>query len=106
MTRGRGGGKGRAPQMEPSMNLFADIRALVTDSLEALAAQGALPPGLELTNVAVEPPREWPFNKRGGNGDYRPVCCSLRSACEWRRSWPTGRTRHPAVKGSSHGMSV
>ncbi|WP_339949468.1 arginine--tRNA ligase [uncultured Albimonas sp.] len=40
------------------MNLFADIRALVTDSLEALAAQGALPPGLELTNVAVEPPRD------------------------------------------------
>jgi len=40
------------------MNLFADIRALVTDSLEALAAQGALPAGLELTNVAVEPPRD------------------------------------------------
>ncbi|SFI21205.1 arginine--tRNA ligase [Albimonas pacifica] len=40
------------------MNLFADIRALVTDSLEALAAQGALPPGLDLANVAVEPPRD------------------------------------------------
>ena len=40
------------------MNLFADIRALVTDSLEALAAQGALPAGLDLANVAVEPPRD------------------------------------------------
>ncbi|MGM0585439.1 MAG: arginine--tRNA ligase [Pseudomonadota bacterium] len=40
------------------MNLFADIKALVTESLEALAAEGALPPGLDLANVAVEPPRD------------------------------------------------
>ncbi len=40
------------------MNLFADIRALVTRSLDALAAEGALPQGLDLANVAVEPPRD------------------------------------------------
>ncbi|MEM1315855.1 MAG: arginine--tRNA ligase [Pseudomonadota bacterium] len=40
------------------MNLFADIRALVVDSLEAMARDGALPEGLDLANVAVEPPRD------------------------------------------------
>ncbi|MBW6417050.1 arginine--tRNA ligase [Celeribacter sp. PS-C1] len=40
------------------MNLFADIRALVIDSLEALTAEGVLPEGLEFANVAVEPPRD------------------------------------------------
>ncbi|MEM6440090.1 MAG: arginine--tRNA ligase [Pseudomonadota bacterium] len=40
------------------MNLFADIRALVIDSLEAMARDGALPQGLDLGNVSVEPPRD------------------------------------------------
>ncbi|MDB5661449.1 MAG: arginine--tRNA ligase [Cypionkella sp.] len=40
------------------MNLFAEIRTLVTDSLTALAAEGVLPAGLELAQVAVEPPRD------------------------------------------------
>ena len=40
------------------MNLFADIRALVVAELTAMAAEGALPQGLDLTNVAVEPPRD------------------------------------------------
>jgi arginyl-tRNA synthetase len=40
------------------MNLFADIRALVISSLEAMVARGALPEGLEFANVAVEPPRD------------------------------------------------
>jgi arginyl-tRNA synthetase len=40
------------------MNLFADIRALVVAELTAMAADGALPMGLDLTNVAVEPPRD------------------------------------------------
>ncbi|WP_417277567.1 arginine--tRNA ligase [Celeribacter sp.] len=40
------------------MNLFADIRALVIDSLEALTQEGVLPEGLEFANVAVEPPRD------------------------------------------------
>ena len=40
------------------MNLFADIRALVVAELTAMAADGALPAGLDLNNVAVEPPRD------------------------------------------------
>ena len=40
------------------MNLFADIRVLVIDALDAMVAQGALPGGLSLDNVTVEPPRD------------------------------------------------
>lgn len=40
------------------MNLFADIRSLVLESLEALVADGSLPAGLAFDNVAVEPPRD------------------------------------------------
>ncbi|GAA0304496.1 arginine--tRNA ligase [Rhodovulum strictum] len=40
------------------MNLFTDLRALVIDSLTAMAAEGALPAGLDYAAVAVEPPRD------------------------------------------------
>jgi arginyl-tRNA synthetase len=40
------------------MNLFADIRELVVGALTELAAEGALPVGLDLAAVAVEPPRD------------------------------------------------
>jgi arginyl-tRNA synthetase len=40
------------------MNLFADIRALVIDRLNALVAEGFLPEGLDFANVAVVPPRD------------------------------------------------
>ena len=40
------------------MNLFADIRAVVVKSLDAMVADGALPGGLDLANVSVEPPRD------------------------------------------------
>jgi arginyl-tRNA synthetase len=40
------------------MNLFAEIRSLVIDSLTALAADGVLPAGLDMAQVAVEPPRD------------------------------------------------
>ncbi|MBL3561782.1 arginine--tRNA ligase [Rhodovulum sulfidophilum] len=40
------------------MNLFNDLRALVIDCLDAMAAEGALPAGLDFSNVAVEPPRD------------------------------------------------
>ena len=40
------------------MNLFEDIHALVMTALEALVAEGALPAGLDLGNVTVEPPRD------------------------------------------------
>ncbi|RVT85152.1 arginine--tRNA ligase [Rhodobacteraceae bacterium CCMM004] len=40
------------------MNLFARMRGRVVAALEAMAAEGALPAGLDLANVAVEPPRD------------------------------------------------
>lgn len=43
---------------ENAMNLFADIRAVVIDSLDALVADGTLPDDLSTTNVSVEPPRD------------------------------------------------
>jgi len=40
------------------MNLFADIRTLVLEALNAMVADGALPQGLSMANVTVEPPRD------------------------------------------------
>ena len=40
------------------MNLFADIKTLVTDCLATLAEAGDLPRGLDPANVTVEPPRD------------------------------------------------
>jgi arginyl-tRNA synthetase len=40
------------------MNLFAEIRTLVVDTLAQMAAEGSLPAGLDLSSVAVEPPRD------------------------------------------------
>jgi arginyl-tRNA synthetase len=45
------------------MNLFNDIRALVLDALAAMTAEGVLPAGLDVSAVAVEPPRD------AGHGD-------------------------------------
>ncbi|NKX44827.1 arginine--tRNA ligase [Roseicyclus persicicus] len=40
------------------MTLFAEIHAAVLSALDALAAEGALPAGLDTAAVAVEPPRD------------------------------------------------
>ncbi|MEL6517446.1 MAG: arginine--tRNA ligase [Pseudomonadota bacterium] len=40
------------------MNIFADIRTLVIETLDAMVADGELPSGLNYGNVAVEPPRD------------------------------------------------
>ncbi|MSU89787.1 arginine--tRNA ligase [Rhodobacteraceae bacterium 2CG4] len=40
------------------MNLFAEIRTAVIAALNAMVAAGRLPEGLDLGNVAVEPPRD------------------------------------------------
>ncbi len=40
------------------MNLFADIRGLVINCLDAMVADGTLPDGLAMGAVAVEPPRD------------------------------------------------
>ena len=40
------------------MNLFAEIKTVVIEKLEALVAAGTLPKGLSFANVTVEPPRD------------------------------------------------
>ncbi len=40
------------------MNIFADIRTTVIETLDAMVAEGHLPSGLSWGNVAVEPPRD------------------------------------------------
>jgi arginyl-tRNA synthetase len=45
------------------MNIFADIRTLVIETLDAMVADGRLPSGLSWGAVAVEPPRD------AGHGD-------------------------------------
>src|SRR4029079_12614302 len=40
------------------MNLFAHFHGVVLDELKALAEAGAIPASLDLSRVAVEPPRE------------------------------------------------
>ncbi|MEM1430239.1 MAG: arginine--tRNA ligase [Pseudomonadota bacterium] len=40
------------------MNLYADIRTLVIDTLGEMMRAGDLPEGLDLSNVTVEPPRD------------------------------------------------
>ncbi len=45
------------------MNVFTDIRTLVTETLDAMVAEGRLPNGLSWGAVTVEPPRD------AGHGD-------------------------------------
>ena len=45
------------------MNIFADIRTLVVETLDAMVAEGRLPNGLSWGPVTVEPPRD------AGHGD-------------------------------------
>lgn len=45
------------------MNLFAEIRALIVENLNAMVREGALPDGMDYAAVAVEPPRD------AGHGD-------------------------------------
>ncbi|MBL1437268.1 MAG: arginine--tRNA ligase [Rhodobacteraceae bacterium] len=40
------------------MNLFAEIKTVVIEKLEALVVAGTLPEGLSFANVTVEPPRD------------------------------------------------
>jgi arginyl-tRNA synthetase len=39
-------------------NIFTDFRRLIVAAIEALAATGALQPGIDLSRVTVEPPRD------------------------------------------------
>src|SRR5215472_7147757 len=39
-------------------NIFADFRSLMLAALDDLVARGELPPGLDFSRIAVEPPRD------------------------------------------------
>src|ERR1051326_5312157 len=39
-------------------NIFGDFRRVLLSALDDLAAEGALPSGLDVSRVAVEPPRD------------------------------------------------
>src|SRR5262245_1495207 len=43
---------------EASNNIFATVLSRVQAAVDALAAEGALPGGLDLSRILVEPPRE------------------------------------------------
>ena len=44
--------------MTQSSNIFGDFRRLVVAALDRLVGEGALPPELDYSRVAVEPPRD------------------------------------------------
>lgn len=48
----------RKPPQDSPINAFADTRTVVLHALDALTGEGVLPGGLEMHNVAVEPPRD------------------------------------------------
>ena len=63
------------------MNLFAEIRDLVRQQLAAMQQQGALPEGLEMGNVSVEPPRDPAHGDMATNAAMvlaRPACMKPR----------------------------
>ena len=53
------------------MNLFAHFQRVALDAITALMAEGALPEGLDLSKVTVEPPRDavaWRYRDQCGDG--------------------------------------
>ena len=67
------------------MNLFNDIRALVIDCLEAMVREGALPSGLDMAAVTVEPPRDAAHGDMASNAAMvlaRPAAMKPRDIAE------------------------
>lgn len=67
------------------MNLFSDIRDLVTAALGDLAEAGTLPKGLDLSAVAVEPPRDAAHGDMATNAAMvlaKPACLPPRAIAE------------------------
>jgi len=62
------------------MTLFADIHAATLAALDAMEAEGTLPPGLDRSQVAVEPPRD------PAHGDMATNAAMVRTP---RWSWPS-----------------
>ena len=67
------------------MNLFADIRSAVIEALDAMVAAGALPAGLDMSAVAVEPPRDAAHGDMATNAAMvlaRPAALAPRAIAE------------------------
>ena len=67
------------------MNLFAEIRSLVIDSLQQMQAQGDLPDGLSFDAVTVEPPRDAAHGDMATNAAMvlaKPSKCKPRDIAE------------------------
>ena len=67
------------------MNLFAEIRSLVIDSLQQMQAQGDLPDGLSFEAVTVEPPRDAAHGDMATNAAMvlaKPAKCKPRDIAE------------------------
>ncbi len=82
------------------MNLFADIRALVVAELTAMATEGTLPAGLDLGNVAVEPPRDAAHGDMATNAAMvlaKPAALPPRAIAE---ALATRLARDPRIAGA------
>ena len=67
------------------MNLFAEIRSLVIDSLQQMQTQGNLPDGLSFDAVTVEPPRDAAHGDMATNAAMvlaKPSKCKPRDIAE------------------------
>ena len=67
------------------MNLFAEIRSLVIDSLQQMQTQGDLPDGLSFDAVTVEPPRDAAHGDMATNAAMvlaKPSKCNPRDIAE------------------------
>ena len=67
------------------MNLFAEIRAAVITALNEMVQAGDLPSGLDLSNVAVEPPRDRAHGDMATNAAMvlaKPAGCKPRAIAD------------------------
>jgi len=89
------------------MNLFADIRSLVIEALDAMTLAGALPAGLDLSAVAVEPPRDAAHGDMATNAAMvlaRPAGLAPRAIAEALAVQLTGDPRITSVEVAGPGF--
>ena len=89
------------------MNLFAEIRSLVIDSLQQMQAQGDLPDGLSFDAVTVEPPRDATHGDMATNAAMvlaKPSKCKPRDIAERLATLLSGDPRLASVKVAGPGF--
>ncbi|PKP75073.1 MAG: arginine--tRNA ligase [Alphaproteobacteria bacterium HGW-Alphaproteobacteria-6] len=89
------------------MNLFADIRSLVIEALDAMTLAGALPAGLDLGAVAVEPPRDAAHGDMATNAAMvlaRPAGLAPRAIAEALAAQLTGDPRITSAEVAGPGF--